>query len=178
MGDIVPIMGEKRKVALSLFAITLAVLGILVLPKLPQLVTLLGFMEKPTAGIIQPLEIGQPVMDEIKLREQKVQMVFEAPIHNPNPFPAHIETVKSDIYIEERKVSENNTFGGLQIPSKTTENVKFKASLNIVNSLKATPDILMDKIQNKETTVYLDNVLEVKIGSKKLSIPFNKKLSV
>jgi len=158
------ITDHKRKVVLvSIISITF-VLGAVAIPKLPQLITVLGGTGELGNGLVQPLEADQPVLEEIRIGRQGLDFVFKVPVHNPNFYPAHVESVKGDLYVGERKVSQQSTFEGTQIPAGTTENVTLKVNSRVEESLKATPQIVFNKLVGRETRLNLDGVLEVKVG--------------
>ena len=169
----------RKRIALILPIIgCLALLGFLVIPKIPQLLTITGVQGKFTAGTIQPLEVGQPILDEIYIGTDGLTFVYEIPIDNPNPYSAHVDRITYNTHLGGKKLSEGGITGNTVIPANSRENITGKINLNLIDFLKAGGEVLKDIINDEKSYLELNGELHMDIASISVNLPFSRTIPI
>lgn len=171
-------INRKTAIITSILLLSVACVFAIILPKIPQILAFLGITGKLSLGLVKPLQVEEPILENVKFSAQGLDLVFTLPIHNPNPYPADIETVRGNIYINGNKVSHENEIEGRTIPAKKTRNITIRANADIQESIKAAPGALLNKLLGKHNSIRFEGFIETKIVSQNLKLPINTSLRV
>lgn len=131
-----------------------------------------------SAGAIQPLEIGQPRLDDIDLGSNGLSFIFEVPVENPNPYPAQVDRITYDAYVDDEKVAEGNIPGGNTIPAKGSEEIRDRVNADMTESFAAGAGVFANTITGETSYLELDGKLHMDVGPGSVEVPFNQRSAI
>lgn len=153
------------------------ILGLVVVPRLPQFMMAVGMTGQATGGTVQQLQVGQPRFDDIDI-ENGLVFEFTIPVENPNPFPAKVDRITYSAEIDGEEVAEGSIPKGEMIPAGGKEELTDRVQADLTESLSAGGSYVWDSIRNKETYLVVSGQVHVSAGPATFSIPFQTKRAI
>jgi LEA14-like dessication related protein len=144
-------------------------------PKLPQILNITGITGQFASGVIQPLEVGEPSLEDIDIGAQGLIFVFKIPVENPNPYPANLDRISYKAYINGEKITEGSMQESTVIPAKGKRQIRDRVNADITGFAIGGVDVLSNKLKGEKSHLEIEGQLHFGSGPITLDVPFKKR---
>ncbi len=148
--------------------VLIGVLGVLVVPRLPEIMMALGISEGP----VQQLEVGSPTIEDIR---SNGTIEVAIPVSNPNSFDAKIDRISYTVYIDGSEVWSGDTQKVETVPANSETEITDSVQADLGGALDAGVGAIENSISGEETYLQLEGEVHVNIGPASFSVPFSQR---
>lgn len=156
----------------------IAVVGVVVVPKLPQYMMAAGITGEATAGAVEPLQVGNPSLEDIDLGTDGLSYEMAIPVENPNPFPAAVDKITYTTEIDGEEVGEGTIEKRNSIPPNSEAELTDTVQVDLTESLSAGIGSMIDSFTGETTYLVVDGEIHTTIGPVSTSTPFEEKTAI